>query len=357
MSVKLKKEKLKDGRLSLYLDVYINKDKSYRKGLKMYLVPEKTKSDKDINKEVIRFAELIRNKFESNLLNNRFVKKDPKEKYNNDFLIFFESFVAQRYETGVNYTAWRGAQKHLLKFCKEKLPFEELTETWLEGFKAYLSSKVSQNTAHTYFNKIKRSIHTAFRQKLIEDNPAELVSSPKMVNTKREFLTKEELLRLQKEECRYPILKDAFLFSVLTGLRWSDIQNLKWSEVRDGDDYDYLMYTQKKTKEFERLPINSEARSLLGKRQDYNQRVFKGLKYSAWHNMAILQWMLRADIKKHITFHCARHSHATLLINNGVDIFTVSKMLGHSEVRTTQIYAKLANQSKVDALERLPKLF
>ena len=95
----------------------------------------------------------------------------------------------------------------------------------------------------------------------------------------------------------------------------------------------------------------------MGQKRADNERVFIGLKYSAWHNVGLSKWVMRAGITKHITFHCARHTNATLLLNKGVDIFTVSKMLGHSEVRTTQIYAKLANKAKVEAVEKLPSLF
>ncbi len=357
MGVNLRTEKLSNGRKSIYLDVYIDKDNNYQKRLGLYLHPEKSNLDKARNKEVWKMAELIRNEHESDILNNRLGRQDPKKKYNSSFLNYFDEIVQQRFETGVNYETWYSVQKHLIKFSKSELKFEDITESWLENMKAYLVSRLAQNSAHTYFNKIKRAVHSAFRDRLIESDPAMHVKSPKMVNPIREFLTEEELKRLGVQECRYPILKKAFFFSVLTGLRWSDIQNLMWKDVRDLSDRTELVFTQQKTKETEVLPINREARELIGERRDENDRVFLGLKYSAHHNIALSKWMLKANITKHITFHCARHTHATLLINKGVELYTVSKLLGHKEIRTTQIYAKLVNDTKITAVDKLPSIF
>ena len=357
MSVKLKTEKLNKGRESLYLDVYIDEDRCYRKGLKMYLNPEKTAEDKIRNKEIRKLAEIIRNEYESDLLNDRLGLTDPRKKYNFDFLVYFSKTVEKRYESGVNYATWYSVQKHLINYCNGKLAFTDVNESWLEGFKFFLLNKLHQNSAHTYFNKVKRCIHEAFREKLLEVDPAMTVSSPKMVDTNREFLTKEEVINLENTECRYPVLKKAFLFSVLTGLRWSDVHNLKWKNVVEEDGVIYLVYTQRKTKSSEKLPIHIDARNLLGESQDGEDRVFKGLKYSAWHNVGLSQWVMNAGIKKHVTFHTARHSHATLLLNSGVDLYTVSKMLGHKEIKTTQIYAKLMNETKIEAVQKLPSIF
>lgn len=356
MKVTLRREKISKGKESLYFDVYIDKNNQYQKRLRLHLIPAKSNADKERNKQILRIAELRRNELESELLNKKFGQHDPRQDYNFSFIEYFDTLIAQRYETGINYDTWRSLKKHLYNYTKKKMGFDELNETWMNGFKAYLCTKVSQNSAHSYFNVLKGIIHTAFRQKLIDYDPAFNVKSPKIVTPNREYLTEDELISLTKVECRYPVMKKAFLFSALTGLRWSDVNNLKWGYViEEGDDY-HLKYTQRKTKEAERLPINSEARKLMGERKQPEDRVFVGLKYSDYMNVALLQWVLKAGITKHITFHCARHTHATLLLNKGVDIYTVSKMLGHSDIKTTQIYAKLVNETKVKAVEKLPSI-
>ena len=92
---------------------------------------------------------------------------------------------------------------------------------------------------------------------------------------------------------------------------------------------------------------------MLGEEQEQTERVFKGLKYSAWHNVKLAQWVLRAGITKNITFHCARHTYATLQLTMGTDIYTVSKLLGHRELKTTQIYAKVIDNKKKEAANKI----
>ena len=173
-------------------------------------------------------------------------------------------------------------------------------------------------------------------------------------NPAREYLTIEELSKLAKTDCKYEILKKAFLFCCLSGLRWSDAQSLLWSDVRDEDGKSKLFFKQQKTQKREYHPISKQARELLGKREGREDRVFIGLKYSAWHNSALKNWVYKAGIDKDITFHCSRHTYAILLLSMGTDIFTVSKMLGHKNLKTTEIYAKILDTKKEEAAEKIP---
>src|SRR5690606_20246785 len=122
---------------------------------------------------------------------------------------------------------------------------------------------------------------------------------------------------LINSECKYPVLKTAFIFSALSGLRWSDINKLIWSEIRDEDNSSRIIFRQKKTDGLEYLYISQQVRKLLGKRGNHSERVFTGLKYGAHFNAEILRWCMRAGITKHITFHSARHTNAVLLLENG----------------------------------------
>jgi site-specific recombinase XerD len=117
-----------------------------------------------------------------------------------------------------------------------------------------------------------------------------------------------------------------------------------------------LVFQQKKTDGVEYLYISRQARELLGKRGEPKERVFKGLRYSAHMNMQLLRWCMHAGISKHITFHSARHTNAVLLLENGADIYTVSKRLGHREVRTTEIYAKIIDEKMKEAANLIPEL-
>ena len=112
-------------------------------------------------------------------------------------------------------------------------------------------------------------------------------------------------------------------------------------------------FRQKKTKGAETQPISEQAFKLLGKRGDLNEIIFDGLNYSVWSNLKLQQWVMKAGISKTITFHCARHTYATLLLTMGTDIYTVSKMLGHKELKTTQIYAKIIDAKKKEAANKI----
>jgi len=131
-------------------------------------------------------------------------------------------------------------------------------------------------------------------------------------------------------------LKRAALFSALTGLRFSDISKLVWSEVQYSELEGYfLQFRQKKTKGVEVLPISEQAFKLLGERKEPTAKVFEGLIYSAYLNVHLKQWILRAGITKDITFHCFRHTFATLLVRNDVSPVVVQKLMRHSDIRLT----------------------
>ena len=129
-------------------------------------------------------------------------------------------------------------------------------------------------------------------------------------------------------------------------MRHCDIQQLKWGQIVNMEGKWQIEFTQQKTSEANYLPISEQALKLCGERQTYNRLVFAGLQDASWINRPLAEWMEAAGITKHITFHCARHTFATLQLTNGTDIYTVSKMLGHTNVRTTQIYAKVVDEKK-----------
>lgn len=218
-------------------------------------------------------------------------------------------------------------------------------------------NKLSQNSAHSYFNKVKAALRQAYEEKYINENPATRIRGIKAGETKREFLTWEEVQNISKVPCDVKKLKEAFMFSILTGLRGSDIIKMTWSEVRGSNSEGwYIRFQQQKTKDFEVLPITQQARDLLGNANDREVRVFIGLKYSSYTNVALARWMMKAGIHRNITFHCARHTHATLLLTQGVDIYVVSKLLGHKNIKTTEIYAKVTNMKKNEAINKIPTL-
>ena len=189
----------------------------------------------------------------------------------------------------------------------------------------------------------------AYKDKYILENINEYLDQIETLDTRVEFLIAEEVQALYKTPCRVPVLKAASLFACLTGLRFSDIIRLKWEDFETYPDGGHCIRLRTKKTVAEALnPISKEAYQLCGEKS--TGLVFKGFKKSMLQHV-LPQWLQAAGITKHITFHCFRHTFATLLVSSGSEIYTVSKMLTHKNVATTQIYADLVDEKKRQAAE------
>jgi integrase len=268
---------------------------------------------------------------------------------------------------GSNWDNWTSSLKYLQRFAEERnggdIKFGELNPNLINDFREYLHKapttrsykvKLAQNSMVSYFTKLKVALKMAFKEGYIQEDINSKVEGIKPEETDRAFLSIEELNQLVKTECSIPTLKKACLFAALTGLRWSDCEKLTWGEIEhlEGDKF-RIKYTQKKTKSSEYLPVSKQAVQILGEQGQPNERPFAGLKYSAYTNSHITQWIAAAGIGKKISFHNFRHTYATLQLASGTDIFTVSKLLGHKNLKTTQIYAKVVDKLKQEAAERI----
>ncbi len=323
----------------------------------------KNSQERQHNKEHKKLAEGVRSKMELDILNGKygFASTFKGKTFLRDY---FCKLRDQRKASKNNWDNWHGTYKYIEQYFSKSHTLGEIGVDEVKGFKVFLDEKaykasgdaLSQNTKYSYFNKFRACLNQAVEDGLISDNPAKRVKAFKMGEPNREYLTLDELQALFKTDCPNQVLKRAFLFSCLSGMRWGDIQQLTWNRVRQRENYWEVAFTQKKTKGVEYLPINDEARELMGKAGNDKEKVFVGLRYSSYMNVELSRWVLKAGIAKHITFHCARHTYATLQLTHGTDIYTVSKLLGHRELKTTQIYAKIVDQKKVDAALSLPKI-
>lgn len=362
--VRIREKALADGTTSLYLDIYVNGSRTYE-FLKLYLVPEKSKADKANNAETMRLAEAIKSMRIVDIQNGRFGFKS-QYKLDTRFFEYYDKCVAERLrdDSSGNTGNWRSARKHLALFWREGITLGEISAADCEKFKVYLERRaktpagkhLSKNSQHSYFCKLKACLKQAVADGLIPSDPSANVSPVKEVVTERCYLTQDEVKALAKVECRYPVLRRAFLFSCLTGIRWSDINKMKWAEVQPFNGGTRIVFTQKKTQELEYLDINAQAASLLGERGKPSERVFTGLKYTSYMNAELVRWAASAGISKPVTFHSARHTFAVMMIDLGTDIYTVQKLLGHKELRTTQIYTKVLDKRKQEAVDNIPDL-
>ena len=374
IKVKLRQKVISKDRQSLYLDFYPaiphaeTGELTRREFLGLYLFDKaKTPIDKQHNKETLQLAEQIRQKRDNHInkpeIYTGYEKEQLKikEQGKQNFVTYFKKLADKRKAS--NYNNWISAYHYLETFTKGNLKFADLNETFCNDFRQYLlttkSSKsnktiLSQNTALSYFNKLKAALKQAYKDGYLQNDLNGKIESIKQAETQRNFLTIEELNSLVKTDCQNPLLKRAALFSALTGLRFSDIQKLVWGELEyiEGNGY-FIRFKQQKTKGVEMMPISEQAYNLLGERKEINDQIFEGLTYSAYLNKHLYQWIGAAGISKAITFHCFRHTFATLQLSKGTDIYTVSKMLGHRELKTTQIYAKIIDQTKREAANKI----
>lgn len=343
------------------------KKKRRRQSLDLFVYQNpKDKNQREHNKSVNSLAENIRAKALVDYANNKHCFEDL-ERQKSSFFDFMEDLITEKQKTdsASNYSIWVSTLKHLRRFHGlPELSFEDIDAELLNDFKQYLQTSaktksdtlLSTNTASSYFNKVRAALNLAFQHGIIRRNPVQEVKSIKIIQNKRNYLTDEELRKLASAECRYDVLRRAFLFSCLTGIRWSDIQKFTWCDLSELDDGHRIVFNHKKTKHLQYLDLPEEAVALLGSKKEAKERIFKGLKYSSYVNVALSQWMIRAGITKHITFHCARHTFAVRMLTHGIDIYTVSKLLGHSELKTTQVYADIIEHKRKEAMNSLPSI-
>lgn len=268
--VRLRQKRIKNGGYSLYLDIYWNGKRSYD-FLKLYLNPPTDDLAIIENKTTLELAKQIKYKrileLQTCLHGCAVVKPRPK------FRDFFAELASEKIRFNNNAGNWASAFKHLLFFLKDENPsIQEINDIWLEGFRAYLletdkrtgKPRLSISTALSYFNTVRTALTTAYERRIIERNPANLARPIRAENSMREFLTLNEVKRLVETKCDQPVLKDAFLFCVLTGLRWSDIAHLTWQEVK-GNDIEgwYLHFKQRKTKQYHVLPVTRSPRKII----------------------------------------------------------------------------------------------
>ena len=351
MSVKLRRKKTAGEKISLYLDIYHNGKRQYD-FLKLYLLKGTDSRIKATNKETLELAEMIRAKRQ---IEFQYSDHDiiPKFKRDADFVEYFKTLGQSK---GASSTLWESTLNHLRTFTGGKLAFKNIDERWLEKWQNYLLDKVSRNSAHTYQATIIAGLNRAVKDRILHTNPYDRVNKIKLEDTKREFLTFDEIKQLSvtiPETERGKEVARMFLFGCFTGLSSANLETLTFGQI-EGDTVNFF---RTKTKTWQNVPLNETALSLIGEtnNKESTQIVFKVISRS--HRRFLLKkWVKQAGIKKHLHFHLARHTFATQSLANGANLYTVSKLLGHKEIKTTQIYAKVIDEDKRKAVNAIPQL-
>ena len=320
----------------------------------------------DADRETILYADGIR-KLRQREYDNADLYSDTetaqaeqKERSQQNFIEYFDAAAKKRHARSSKsiIVNWQRVHELLKLFAGDTIPFSKIDNRFAEDFRIFLmtapcggskSGAISQNTAATYFSIFKAALKQAFVDEYLTVDLSAKIKGIQEQETRREFLTVEELNTLVATPCEYKDLKRAALFSALTGLRHCDIQKMQWKELQIDGYQARLNFTQQKTKGVEYMPISPQALEFCGEPKKPDKLVFEDLPAPSWISRPLKKWLETAGITKKITFHCFRHTFATLQLSSGTDIYTVSKMLGHTNVKTTQIYAKVVDEKKEKA--------
>lgn len=362
-SVTLRERKIKGGRKALYLDIYAGGKRRYEY-LRLYLIPEESYTARMQNKDTMRIAEAVRAKRLVELMNGAFGFRKSFNTADEGLYAFLEEVPQDN--------VLQSLKSHLRRYQSEDIPLSDIDIRWVDGFKRYLDNtalcevrslkekknpkKLKDKTKDNYLRKLRACLNRAVRAGIIDESPMKGMRLGKTEESLMTYLTLDEVRKLARTECKDCILKRAFLFSCLTGLRISDVRKLVWREVTEEGGYTRLTFRQKKTKGLEYTDISGEAVRYMGERGADSELVFGGLKYGSETSTDLREWALRAGITKPITYHTSRHTYAVMMLELGADIYTLSKLLGHKSIATTQVYAKVTDRKKQQAIELIPKI-
>jgi integrase len=324
--------RIKNGKHVLYINQRAN-GKSFSKQIAIL-----TGIDKKKDIQIIENAMEYRDKFE-------------EARKNNKKIILFNDFVAYqitKYEKPQSASMTKTLLSNFKKCFGDKVYIHEIGKEHFQKYIDFLKKK-NIKSIKRYVVVLKTILNSAINYNIIDNINFSRQFKLKENSTTKEFLTENELILLANTETEHKEIKNAFIFACFTGLRFSDLINLKFSDIKD----DCICIMQQKTEDNVIIPLNKSAKNIIELQKNMHKKFVFKLDYNSWIKN-IKKIILKAGINKKITGHCARHTFATLLISNDVDIYTTSKLLGHKKVSTTQIYANLIDKKKVEGINKLP---
>jgi len=339
--------KIRINKGKVYLDVYANGQRRWE-SLSL-TVP----NDKQQAKEIMRLAEICRSKREAQILSGEWGLIDP---------ISGKQTLSEYIET-MNKDK-RSTIAKALKFInlhdRGNISLANITEKWLEDFQDFLlrDTKLAKRTASHYEGVVRQALKKAARDRLIPRNPATGVKSITVPESDKIFLELREIQKLANTNLGGELgaeVKRAFLFGCFTGLRISDIKSLTWGDINR--EPLQVAKRQEKTERKVFIPLHETAWKIINDNalHNYKALIFPGLTKSKTNtNQYLKDWAKKTGIEKQIGWHTARHTFAVLSLESGAEIYTVSKLLGHTDLKTTQVYANATDKMKREAVNALP---
>lgn len=371
--VRIRLKNLANGNKSIYLDIYQDGRRKYE-FLKMYLVPE-TGRDKKVkakkNEEMMQIANAIKSQRIIQLANDKagIFEKPSKNILLTDWVDMYYKYK-QKVSRASTLENILKTKKHLVIYGGDKVKLCDVDKKYIEGFIDYLKNAkdrratkneklLSRFTIGEYYSVFVSLMRKAVREGLIYKNPCDMIDNDRKIkrpDSDRVYLTLSEVRRISEVSFKNENIKRAFMFACFTGLRISDIRKLSWEDIeKDGDTYKLTTLMQK-TSRYVSYSLSKEALRWILPMQDEGL-VFGKLPLQFELNKKIRELAEKAGVKKHISFHTSRHTFATMMLTLGADIYTTSKLLGHTKVTTTEIYAKIIDKKKDDAMGLIDKYF
>ena len=304
---------------------------------------------RNFNKEALQLLEMKKSQLilEGQAVNTGYI---PQHKYKHNFFDFYEEYVKLNRRYGNRHLEC--SLSILRDFVKKPvLSPTEITENFCTRFRQYLLDRFNGETPLNYFVRFKRVLQSAAKEGYFKFSPAEDVKAKTNRNVIiKDIIEKAEYLLLLNSYCSNQEIRKAFIFSLYTGLRWSDVKPLRWSSIKD--ESKTFKINQEKTGVPLERPLHPIALEIIGQRKD--GFVFD-LPTQDGANKVLKAWVKSAGITKHITWHCARHSFSVLLQDEGIDSATVAGMLGHTTTKYVQkTYQRYKDSNAVVAIAKLP---
>ena len=367
--VRLREKELANGVRSLYLDIYVNGKRCYE-FLKLYLIPETNPQAKVQNENTMRAANTIKLNRILEITNNKAGLKNTSIRAKMLLKDWMETFRQAQEQKGVKDQKLIHNTVHALTAYNINVAMRDVNRDYIIGLTNFLRNdyrsprgkKLKDYSIINYLGCLRNALNMAVREDVIADNPIMKLSAQDKVKapeSQREYLTVEEVKQLEATDSPYPHIKQAFLFACYTGLRCSDVRSITWGKiVKDGEKY-RLHTVMFKTRRPFYIPLSKKAMQWMPERGDKtdDDLIFENIPVQVNTKLYLQPWLDKAGITKPITFHCSRHTFGTMMLTLGADIYTTSKLMGHTKVEVTQIYAKIINKKKDDAVSLIDQAF
>lgn len=365
--IKIRFKTLKNGNRSIYLDYTVN-GKRVAEYMKMYLLPGRSPEIRRLNEHTLRAVANVKALRLTNLAWHKHANDGVAESKRKLFDVIDEyAELRTRRGTKSAKAVCRNLKMHIAKISSDLRLWEvnldfvsALAENMMNNERTVTGEPLARSTILGTISSLGSVLRYAVRKRMLRHNPVDLYDTRNIQGPvyKRVYLIADELKALLRTDCSVELYKELFLFACFVGLRYSDLVSLRWSDVIEEDGVLRIEKMMHKTKHMVYIPIGKIAMNYLPERGEPDDLVFPSLpKSTSGVDAVIKEWAAEAGIAKKVTFYTSRHTFATLNLTQGADLYVVSQLLGHKEIRTTEGYAEIIDVKRTEAMYMIDDLF